>query len=373
MLRLARLMAAFVIVLWTAAASAVQVTPLNDQVVSVEVSARGATRDAAMDLVRQEAVLATSGRVLLQGELVRADELLEKYLRNYAANFVTGVEVLADRFTAGQTELFARVFVDYTALVEDLREKRFLYSPAHKPMFAVFIEDRLENETIDAAQKIFTASLVVEGMKAYEGSFDEPQTTDNLLDDPELLRQGIIAAERRNVEILFTGTSRTTLREERKVYYDTFFFYDCELTITMIRVDTGEVLKEMTARGSASARERSDAISVAIERASASIADEMSESYRDLWPKVVQAKADYSILLTGATDELINIVTQHLSGLGADTRIELRKKFDRSAVLTVKTTVSRDALIERIRNSTYPALKIVREEGRDKLEVQVSG
>jgi len=357
-------------------APALLVTPLDENQVSVTTISRGATRADAELAAKQDAVVATAGRVLLDDVLFRADGLLEKYLRTYADNFVSGVDVMQDNFTGGVTVLNSRVYIDYAKLVADLKEKKFTYKPAHRPLFAVFIDEQLDGQVIPEApaRQILESALAAQGIKSYEGTIEAPSSGTNVFDDPVAFEQARIAAERRNIEIIFTGRARTTLREERKVYLDTFYFYDTEMEIHMIRVDTGEKLLSVTARGSASARDQGDAVSSALDRASQNIAQDFIADYRAFWPQVVQAKAGgYKILLTGVSDELVRIITQHLGSLGSDTTIELRKKFGSSAVLVVETSASRDQVLEVIRRCPFPTLYIVREQGRDKLEVQVSG
>ncbi len=376
MIRKSIVLILLVMLLGARPAPALLVTPLDENQVSVTTISRGATRADAELAAKQDAVVATAGRVLLDDVLFRADGLLEKYLRTYADNFVSGVDVMQDNFTGGVTVLNSRVYIDYTKLVADLKEKKFTYKPAHRPLFAVFIDEQLDGQVIPEApaRQILESALAAQGIKSYEGTIEAPSSGTNVFDDPVAFEQARIAAERRNIEIIFTGRARTTLREERKVYLDTFYFYDTEMEIHMIRVDTGEKLLSVTARGSASARDRGDAVSSALDRASQNIAQDFIADYRAFWPQVVQAKAGgYKILLTGVSDELVRIITQHLGSLGSDTTIELRKKFGSSAVLVVETSASRDQVLEVIRRCPFPTLYIVREQGRDKLEVQVSG
>lgn len=376
MVRYASLAVVVLFLLMAGNSFARQVTPLDDGLVSVVTDTRGETREAALLLAKEQAVTATAGRVLLDDKLLRADELLEKYLRNYASNFVLGVEVLNDEFTGGYTVLKSRVFVDYAKLVDDLREKRFLYEPAYTPQFFVFLDETLDGREIDQkpAREILSNALTTQGFKPYDGmDISDPPANVNILEDPLLLRSAIVSAERRNIEIIITGEARMTLREESDVYYDHFYFYDCEMDVQMVRVDTGEVLLSKTAKNSGSARDRAEAISLAIQRTARIIADEFYTEYRATWPKLVQSRATYEILLTGTDDELINIISQHLERAEPNTRIFVKKKFDGTAILSVDTAADRDAIIETLRMCPYPTLKIVREKGEDKFEVQVSG
>ncbi len=356
-------------------AGALTVTPLDDNIVSVESVVSAESRDAAMTKARQEAVLACAGRILLEDVLIRADDLLTKYLQNYAGEFVIGVEVLKDEFSGGKTQLATRVFINYKKLKDDMKEKKFIYDPSFRPMVVTFIEETLNGDAIEQApaRQIFSSTLESKGFKIYDGQIETPPIETNLMDDDFLIQSAIVAAERRNIEIIFTGLAETQLREEKKVYYENYYFYDCSMRMQMIRVDTGEVIKEVESEGSASAMDQGEAISVAIERASLKIAEGFHSAYREFWPSVVQGNSDYKILLTGTDDELINIVSQHLSGVGRNTSISVRKKFDRSAMMTISTELSRDELIEILESCPYPVLSIVEDNGKDKFEIQVSG
>lgn len=358
-----------------ASVGALTVTPLDEKTVSVEVATSGVTREEALTEARTRAVLSTAGRVLIDNQLLRADELMDKYLRTYGSEFVTAVEVYEEKFTGGRNVLSSRVFIDYEKLVRDLQEKRFLYTPAYKPMFAVFMQEDLEGNPMaqEVARPLLRNALETVGMRAYKGTITTPPTNVDFQADADLTKLALEAAERRNVEILITGTTTTRQRGQNDYYYDTFFFYDTEMTASLVRVDTGEKIDTVTVRGSASGRDRAEAIRQSIERASNDAATTIDEKYASFWPRVVQSGSDYEILLTATNDELIRIVSQHLSQVGIDAEISLKKKFDSSAVLTVRTKAARESLIEVLRACPYPALTIIREIGPRKFEVQVAG
>lgn len=358
-------------------AEEISVNPLSAELVSVRLTGRGENREQALQHARERAVLAAAGRVLLDGNLIRASELLDRYLRNYAADFINGVEVLSDTFTGGQVVLDCRVFVSHARLTRDLQEKRFLYSPAYKPMFNIFMGEELEGQTIDQqiARSVLQAKLAENDIRNYLGLIESPPPTVNLK-EAGLLEEGFISSERRNVEVMITGSTQTREiegLESRRVYYDTFFFYESVMDVTVYRVDNKEELFSQTAKGAAAARDRAEAIRLAIERAAEVIARNTNEKYRDQWRNVVRGNANYEILLTGADDELINVVKLHLDRLGQDTEIFLKKKFDRSAVLSIVTSASRDELLEAIRTCPYPTLSVIREVGTRSFEIRISG
>lgn len=356
-------------------APAIQVTPLDDHLVSVVNETRGTSREEAVDNAKRDAVLAATGRVLLDGKLFLADDLLQKYLSNYYAKFVDGVEITDDSFTEGRAVINSRVFVNYDRLIADLNEKRFLYTPAYKPQFAVFLDEKLDGQEIpqQVGRQLLQNALKAKGIKSYEGAIEDPKVTVDVSSDDLLLANATVAAQRRDVEFIISGKSTTKLREERRAYYDTFFFYDTNLEVSFIRVDTGEKLFTTTTSGSASSRDRADAVRTAIERAADAASIELANYYKGFWPRVVQGKADYEILLTGTDDELTRIVSQQVGRVSTGTTIEVKKKFDRSAVLSVSSSSSRADVINAIRGCSYPTLTIIREVGKNKFEVQVAG
>ncbi|MCC5874604.1 MAG: hypothetical protein JJU11_00155 [Candidatus Sumerlaeia bacterium] len=358
-------------------AEEIAVNPLTDELVSVRLTARGENREEALQRARERAVLAAAGRVLIDGRLTRADALLERYLRNYAANFINGIEVLSDTFTGGQVVLDCRVFVSSASLTTDLAEKRFLFTPAFKPMFNIYMEEELSGQRIDQeiAREILQAKLAQNDIKNYYGVVDNPKPTVDVKAD-NILEAAFVASERRNVEVMITGSTRTREvegMESRRVYFDTFFFYESEMNVTVYRVDNKEELFSLTAKGAAAARDRADAIRMAIERAAEVIARQTNEMYRDQWRNVVRGGSNFEILLTGADEELINVVKLHLDRMGQNTQIFLKKKFDRSAVLSIVTDASRAELLEAIRTCPYPSLSVVREVSPRSIEVRISG
>lgn len=353
------------------------VTPLSRDLVSVRLLSRAETPEKALEQARRRAVLASAGRVMMDDYLIRADALMTRYLENYADNFINGIEELSREFGAGEVSLDCRVFVNFTRLQRDLEEKRFLYRPAYKPMFVIFMEEELDGTGIDqeVARGILQSKLAENDLKNYLGIVDTPPTTVNVVRDG-ILGDAIVTAERRNVEVLISGTTRTRQiegLETRRVYYDTFYFYESEMDVTVVRVDTGEELFTLTAKGAAAARDRAEAIRMAIERAASEIARDTRERHRSDWSNVVRNTANYEILLTGADEELIRVIRLHLERLSGSTQIHLKKKFDRTAVLSVVTDVNREEVLERIRACPYPTLTVVQEVGGRRFEVRISG
>lgn len=374
MTRLFPMMALLALLAISPMAPAVQVSPMEGNLVAVESSARGEERDQVLSDLKDEAVLATTGRIFLGDSLVRAEELLHAYLQNYGQQFVKGVEVLEDRFSGGQTELRTRVYVDYEALHADLAEKRFIFTPAFSPFFTVFLYEEIDGSESPEPESRRTVQEVMmrNGFKPSDLAIEEISRGIDVRDDAEDLHAAFVAAERRGIEILMVGRAATDLREQRDVYYDRFFFYDTELELSMYRVDTRELLARASTKGSASDRARGIAVTTAIERAAQQAASRFASTYSDYWPTVVQSEADFQLLLTGADDDSIRIVSQHLDRLGPGTRVHVKRRLGPSALLTIESGADRERFVELLGELTFPALRVVEEHTGNRFEVQIT-
>jgi hypothetical protein len=351
------------------------VRPLDEKRLVVTLVAAGTSREDAIDNARRRAVLGSAGRALLDGYLIYADELLSKYLVNYAPRFVDGVEVVSSEVIGGETVLDVRVIVGWARLLADLKDKRFLYEPSYKPPFAPFFEESRDGIPSDegVARTAIIQAFLAAGVKPFEGILVGVTQTVDVASDEFLLRNALIQAQRNGIEIIVTGTAATKQREQRDIYFDSFVFYDCEMTAALVRVDTGEILYRTETTGSAAARDRSEAIRLSIERAAEQVATEFSADLLPWWPVVVRGQGTYEVLLTGASDELRGIVEQYLGELGTDTKVHLRKAFEGCAHLVIETSSSREDLLEKLAACPYPTLTNLTPDAARKFEFQVGG
>ncbi|MDK2972479.1 MAG: hypothetical protein PWP23_2234 [Candidatus Sumerlaeota bacterium] len=358
-----------------APASAFVLTPLDEGRVVVELTTQGASREAAIEKAKTESVLGSVGRIFLSDKLLLADDLLVKYLTNYSNDFVTAVEVLDEQFVAGHSEVKARVYVNFDKLQNDLEQKKFLYKPAYKPRFTTFMTERLEGRISSQgmAREALTGALNNLGMRPYEGELTTPPSTTDVAGDAFLLNAAIISSQRAGVEVVVSGECRTRLADKKKLYFDDFWFYDSEMTAAIIRVDTGEVLFKAKGYGSASSKDQDEAIKISIDRAANQAAAALVTDFEKFWPLVVQSGADFEVLLIGVNEELLRIITQNIERLGRETKVHVRKKFDRSAVLSIEYGGGKQDLIDNLKSCPYPTLDIRNPEAEQRFEVQVSG
>lgn len=356
-------------------ASALKLTPMGGDQLVIELTTTADNRDAAVEKAKLEAVLASVGRIFLGDQLILADDLLEKYLSNYGPNFVNAVEVMNEQYVQGKNEVTAKVFVDFAKMKTDLEEKKFLYKPAYKPRFTVFLTERQDGRIMNegVAREKLSVALNNLGMRRYGGEINTPPPTTDVSAESFLLDAAVVSCQRSGVEVIVTGEVTTNLKDQKKLYFDNYWFYETEMTIRVLRVDTQEVLFEAKSKGTASDRDPELAINASLERASNDVADILVPEFDSFWPLVVQRKADYEILFTGADEELMSIIIQNFKRLGRETEVFVRKSFDRSTVISLIYKGSKQDVLENIGSCPFPTLYVVNPE-TDGLtfEVQVS-
>ncbi len=365
---------ALVVLASASAVHAYELTPIDEHSLVVHITTEGDTPEEAMQTARVEAIRGAAGRVLMSDQLIMADGLLHKYLGNYAADFVKAVEVVEEDFVQGRNRITAKVFVDFERLSADMADKRFLYKPAYRPRFATFMtekqDDRIVNEGL--ARDALATAMNNLGMRRFGRDLNTPPPTTDVSIDDFLLESAIVTSQRAGVEVILTGESSTILQDQQKLYFDEYWFYETEMSAKLVRVDTGEVLVEARAKGSASDTDPTVAIEAAIARASERVASQLVPPFEEVWPRLVQRKSDYEVLLTGVDSDLVSIIREHMKRIGIGTQVYVRKEFDRTASIAVDTDQSREAVIENIRSCTYPTLSVVNPDAERVFEVQVS-
>jgi len=369
----------FALMLLVQTVSAFKVTPLSEESIVVELTATADSLEAAENKAKRDALRGTVGRMFLNNELLMADEILVKYIDNYAEQFIDGVEVLEDDFIAGESIINAKVYVNFEKFQKDLREKRFIYQPAYKPNFSTFMKEVLNGDISNngSARDSLTNALENLGMRPFPSPLQTPPSSTDVLADSFLLNAAVISAQRSGVEIVISGEATTTLIDTDKLYFDDYYFYETEMKASLLRVDTQEVLATSTAKGSAADTDEETAIKLSLDRASELIGAELFAKYDDYWPKVVKMESDFEVLFTGINDELIDVIEQNIYRMGRNIEVNERKQFDKSAVLTINVEGlseenAKQQLIENLNSCPYPTLYILNPEDESSFEVQVS-
>jgi len=346
---------------WSGPAGAFLMEPLDRGLVAVSMELTGDSVVKVKEEASLQAVRACVGRVFWGRELLIAQELLTNYLEKNHSRYVRGVETLKTDFTAGRPVLQLRVYVDYWALLHDLREKRFILVPRPRPYFKVFLAEKLGDEfaTYATGREELNNALKDRNLYPYVEVLERPPSDVDVLSDPVLFDDAVIACERHGIELLVSGTSVTTRDAQKELYYDTYYFYTTNMKVALVRVDTGDVLARAEARGTASHTDEQRAIDLSIARAADLATGKLIETYEKVWGPMVLDRANYHLLLTGITPETLGLVRDSLAGFRNDSKVFLRQSYDRTAVLNVAFPGKREELIKHISTMAFPTLSII--------------
>lgn len=347
-------------------------TPLDGSLLIYKTTSQGETREAAMREAKIAAVASASGRVFLDNKLLIADELLMRYIENYHDRFVTATEVVKDDFREGRNVLDVHVFVDYEKLRTDLDEKRFTWVPAQRPVIMSYLSEEMDGQLTreGIAREALAIGFQKEGLKPFEGVILSPPLSVDVSTDEFLQKSALVTAQRNGAEIVVAGTCVTNQSREKKLYYDNYMFYECEMNAKVLRADTGEQLFSVTSKGTGAARERGQAIQTAIQRAAENLAAEIAAEQKAVWPFAVQGRGDFQVVLTGIDEELLRVVIQHVEQMGSGTKVALRKKFGTSACLVINTPASKESLLAKLSSCPYPVLTTLNPGAKNAFEVQ---
>ncbi|MFW6303837.1 MAG: hypothetical protein ACOC2L_04380 [Candidatus Sumerlaeota bacterium] len=78
--------------------------------------------------------------------MLRARNLLQAYLERNAETFVTRYNINANEVRGGQRFLDVDIIVDLEKLYDDLNSKRFIYEPAFRPVFYLFLSEQYNGQ-----------------------------------------------------------------------------------------------------------------------------------------------------------------------------------------------------------------------------------
>src|SRR5690606_23328364 len=277
--------------------------------------------------------------------------------------------------TTGRHHLDLKVFINFANMVEDLGEKRFLYRPAPRPSFVAFLSETRDGVATGQGlgREALGNAINARGLRRNRNPLPSPAQNVDLLANAPAMERARIEAQRAGVEVLVTGTAEATFVEERKVYLENFYFFRATMNVNLVRVDSGEVLFTSRATATAGQPSREAGVALALERAAEAAADELMASFAAYWPAVVQDGADYHIMVSGASEDQVQLVIDALQDQHPELRAYTRKRFGTTTVVSVIFDGSSEELVSALQAATYPTVALIRRPMGKTVEVQVIG
>jgi len=363
-----------ILILLFAQAYARDMKPLEGgDLIVVEREMDAPSRQEGMDIAARDAVQSCVGRVYYSEQIVIARPLLEKYIDSYYKKYIFTVVVDSQKQIGDRIHLTMKVFVNYTRLLKDLEEKRFFFRPNVRPLFIVFLKETLDNESAtykDGWETVRSSWRDLTGQRLPETEITAPMFNVNVVETPALLAEAIRSAQKNGAEIIITGESSTVREKREEIYYDTYAFYRTNVTLKIIRADTGSILDESTATSLAGSTMQSQAINLSIVNAVRKAVFQLAEYYQNNWDKIVRNKGDYLLMFTGVSDEKLELIKKRLSSLDESAAVYVKSFYADTAVVNLVYKGNRQLLKDAIEGSSYPRMHIIKEEGSN-FEVQI--
>ncbi len=349
-----------------------EMTPLNKNLIMIIKNVAGEKEEQMKDEAALESVKECVGRVYFSENIIIARELLEKYINLNYKKFIYTIEVSRKSFSSGLTRLELKIFVDNEALLKDLNEKRFLYQPKLRPFFYVFLEEKLDGQTASYSTGATAINNAIKDRKerTITSSLPNIMQNINILKDKEKMPLAVETGQKNEIEVIVTGSSETNKVEQKDIYYDNYNFYETKIQLSLIRVDTGEILAETESVGLAANIEADRAIELSIIRAATEATSELMVSFRKNWENTILDKADYKIMFTGLQKPDLDVLGHTLLSLGDEVKMYLRSYYYNVAVINLTYKGEEKELIRFLETFPQPTLKIISVKD-NKIEISV--
>ena len=267
--------------------------------------------EEAVASAQVRALKAGAARLYFDRYFLVGRDLLEPYLRRNGNLFVARTEILDRRLLAENNEqVSVRVSVNLDALFEDLRAKRFIAEPNRRPVVAVMLNQVVEGEALPnlGGRQLIERTMQRNLVRVNTRQMTQPPIATDLTASEELMRQARLEAQRHDVDVLITGTLDVKPIEDEAILYEQYDFMEATVTLSMVRVDTGEVIEQTTDKYSAANPDRQQAIQEVLDVMLTRVSQDLSGSLRHMWENTMLDKGHYRLMFNNVTeDELVSI------------------------------------------------------------------
>lgn len=320
------------------------------------------------------ALMNTASRLYFDDTILLGRDLLRPYLSVYGDRFVARRRVLDRHILAGgNLRLKVSVGVDKVRLYADLEQKHFLAEPKFRPFVAVLIEETegglpkaegLGRSVLEEALRRNELKIESERMAGYGLNIDAAA-------NPQILRESREEAQRWDIDVLVTGSVDVVAKESRVILYDQVFFTEGRLKLKVIRVDTGEVLREDKDHYSASGSTAEDAYKTLLENMINRTVEKLADGFLSDWANLMLDLSDYRLMISGVDDDALENISSMLKTLSPNLRLFVKSYYGNVAVLNIVYPDAKPGEVEDfLRQSRAPQLRI-RYTDQRRMEIEV--
>jgi len=302
----------------------------NDQRRIYEFDVFGPSYEAALEQAGVHAVRSAIGEFYCSEEMLLARSLLERYVENYHQRFVDSQKILSRRESQGMVYLRVTTIVNLHDLEQDLREKRFFYTPRRRPYAYVSIAETVEGQAVD--EPVSRAGVHEALDRLLLRHQDEVPTSApvnlDLKADPTVLTGVLEAAQRAGVEILITGAVALTKTQERKIHFDDYTFYRAQADLTLIRADDGRVVAQGAFLSDAGHTDPDMAKRLAAAHAVGTVLDKIVPSFSEEWDRTMTDNVEYQVAVVGVSPDEAEVIRLRLQTRLTPARVYRRSHFE---------------------------------------------
>jgi len=349
-------------------------TRIEDLLTYDLIGVEGDTAEAVLKAAGVQALTSTASRAYFGDHILIGRDLLVPYLTNYGDQFIVSRVPSHRRLTNdGKVQMDVRVAVDAESLRLDLEEKHFIAKPKVRPIVAVVLEETVDGtKTEDGrGRKILEEALRAMELRVESERMGPYSLASNAFESFESIREARDEAQRGEIEVIITGKLEVTSGGSREILYDEFSFYDSIVTLTMIRVDTGEVLAKATERFAAPALAGEQALDRAFSGLMPRAAQAIASDLLTDWTNTVLDSGDYRLMVTGVTQEELEGVFNLLKTFSPESEVFVKSYFGEVAVINFHVPTAKPGEVEGfLRKSNFPQFK-VRSAGERRIELRL--
>ena len=352
-------------------------------------------------LVKQASISAVEsaiGRIYFTDYAIHGLTVLEPYIQENYQNFIARHSIVKSELQGGRRSVSIDIVVDTQKLYNDLDEKKFLYRPALRPVFYIFVKETFDGAPSDPVGRKRLIDMISNGANSptsptQEVKFSTSTLTSQFLpkqrtmyrylwqeadaDIPAAQKHEVVIeglsntdptettatmeaacneAQRNEVEVFFAGAIETKTTRAEKVYFNDYTFVATHVSLKLVRSDTCEVLASAETTATAGNVDVKEAIRTATLKAIQKTAPQLFAKFDKTWAKTMLRKADIRMMVIGADQSGIDLLKKVITGSAPTAEIFTRSHFGDIAVLTMAWNGKKQDIQRILFQTQHPSL-----------------
>ena len=298
----------------------------------------GTSEQEMLTEARVRALKSAAARLYFDDNFLVGRDLLESYLKRVGEQFIAQTTVLDRQYLAGnKMGLKVRLSVNTDLYYQDLRDKRFVADPNLRPIIAVHLQELVGDkpDTSAGGRSRIEQTLHDNLLLVYSKYMSKPPLDVDLTSAPNLLEEARLEAQRQDVDVLITGRLAIHPIMQEEIFYDPYTFENADLSLEMIRVDTGEVLDKVQDSYSAAGSDAAVSIGRVLDSMVIEATKRIAEKLRETWKDTMLLDGNYRLMISGVSPEEVATIGNLLKTISPKLSVYQKAYFGDVAVLNI--------------------------------------